>query len=60
MQLSRPALFEGGANVIPDTNNSLAFRVNLAKTVIAQQPIDSNLALAWLKNTPEYSLKMPT
>ena len=59
MQLSRPALFEGGANVIPDTNNSLAFRVNLAKTVIAQQPIDSNLALAWLKNTPEYSLKMP-
>ncbi|RTR37675.1 ATPase [Shewanella canadensis] len=59
MTLLRPSLLEYKMDEIPDTNNALSFKIKLANTVINEQPVGVKLALAWLKNTFEYSLKMP-
>lgn len=59
MALLRPTLLENRTREIPDTNNSLSFRVKLARKVVNEQLIDAQLALEWIKNTFEYSLKTP-
>jgi len=59
MALQRPALFEDRLSDIPETNNALSFKVNLAKTIANGNPVTAPLALEWLKNTFEYSLKTP-
>ncbi|MEZ9820626.1 TerB N-terminal domain-containing protein [Shewanella sp. 10N.286.45.A1] len=59
MTLFRPSLLEYRMDEIPDTNNALSFKIKLANTVVNDQIVGVKLALAWLKNTFEYSLKMP-
>lgn len=59
MAIQRPALFEDRLSDIPETNNALSFRVKLAKTIANGNPVTAPLALEWLKNTFEYSLKTP-
>lgn len=59
MALQRPALFESRLSDIPETNNALSFKVKLAKTIANGNPVTAPLALEWLKNTFEYSLKTP-
>ncbi|EAQ67747.1 hypothetical protein MED121_17509 [Marinomonas sp. MED121] len=59
MALQRPTLFENRQSSIPDTNNALSFKVELAKTVASGNLVTAPLALKWLKNTFEYSLKTP-
>ncbi|MFC3022690.1 TerB N-terminal domain-containing protein [Vibrio zhugei] len=57
--LQRPALFEDRLSDIPETNNALSFKVKLATTIANGNPVTAPLALEWLKNTFEYSLKTP-
>ncbi|MAD88552.1 MAG: ATPase [Pseudoalteromonas sp.] len=59
MALQRPALFEDRLSDIPETNNALSFKVKLANTIANGNPVTAPLALDWLKNTFEYSLKTP-
>ncbi|QDG35732.1 ATPase [Alteromonas mediterranea] len=59
MALQRPALFEDRLSDIPETNNALSFKVKLATTIANGNPVTASLALEWLKNTFEYSLKTP-
>lgn len=59
MTLLRPELLEHRAADIPETNNGLSFKVRLATTVANSQPVNAELALDWLKNTFEYTLKTP-
>lgn len=59
MALQRPALFENRLSDIPETNNALSFKVKLATTIANGKPVTAPLALEWLKNTFEYSLKTP-
>lgn len=59
MALQRPVLFENRLSDIPETNNALSFKVKLAKTIANGKPVTAPLALEWLKNTFEYSLKTP-
>ncbi|QYK03563.1 TerB N-terminal domain-containing protein [Shewanella zhangzhouensis] len=59
MTLLRPALLEHRAADIPETNNGLSFKVRLATTIAKGQPVNADLALDWLKNTFEYTLKTP-
>ncbi|WP_432468869.1 TerB N-terminal domain-containing protein [Agarivorans sp. Z349TD_8] len=59
MALLRPALFEDRLSDIPETNNALSFKVKLATTVANGNPVTALIALEWLKNTFEYSLKTP-
>ncbi|MDP2716917.1 MULTISPECIES: TerB N-terminal domain-containing protein [Chromatiaceae] len=59
MTLLRPALLEHRAKDIPETNNGLSFKVKLATAIANSQPVNADLALDWLKNTLEYSLKTP-
>lgn len=59
MALLRPTLLEQRIAKIPDTNNALSFKLKLAKTVVNGQPVGPELALDWLKDTFEYSLKTP-
>ncbi|TMP87537.1 ATPase [Pseudoalteromonas ruthenica] len=59
MALQKPALFEDRLSDIPETNNALSFKVKLATTVANGKPVTAPLALEWLKNTFEYSLKTP-
>lgn len=59
MALQRPALFEDRLSDIPETNNALSFKVKLATTIANGNPVKAPLALEWLKNTFEYSLKTP-
>ncbi|MEZ9368934.1 TerB N-terminal domain-containing protein [Shewanella sp. 10N.286.51.B2] len=59
MALFRPSLLEYRMDEIPDTHNALSFKIKLANTVVNDQIVGVKLALAWLKNTFEYSLKMP-
>ncbi|MCG3763710.1 ATPase [Vibrio cincinnatiensis] len=59
MALFRPALLEQRVAEIPDTNNALSFKLKLAKTIVNGHPVGAELALDWLKNTFEYSLKTP-
>ncbi|MBE1274058.1 TerB N-terminal domain-containing protein [Enterovibrio baiacu] len=59
MALLRPTLLEQRIAKIPDTNNALSFKLKLAKTIVNGQPVGAELALDWLKNTFEYSLKTP-
>ncbi|MDX1537222.1 TerB N-terminal domain-containing protein [Arsukibacterium sp.] len=59
MALIRPHLLEHRAKEIPETSNGLSFKVKLATTIASGQPVDADLALDWLKNTFEYSLKTP-
>ncbi|EOX4927686.1 TerB N-terminal domain-containing protein [Vibrio alginolyticus] len=59
MVLLRPTLLERRIANIPDTNNALSFKFKLAKTIVSGQPVGAELALDWLKNTFEYSLKTP-
>ena len=59
MALQRPALFEDRLSDIPETNNALSFKVKLATTIANGNPVTAPLALEWLKNTFEYSLKTP-
>lgn len=59
MALQRPSLLEDRLSDIPETNNALSFRVKLAKTIANGNPVTAPLALEWLKNTFEYSLKTP-
>lgn len=59
MALLRPTLLEQRIAKIPDTNNALSFKLKLAKTIVNGQPVGAELALDWLKDTLEYSLKTP-
>lgn len=59
MAFQRPALFEDRLSDIPETNNALSFKVKLATTIANGNPVTAPLALEWLKNTFEYSLKTP-
>lgn len=59
MALQRPTLLEDRLADIPETNNALSFKVNLATTIANGNPVTAPLALEWLKNTFEYSLKTP-
>ncbi|MFO6423027.1 TerB N-terminal domain-containing protein [Motilimonas sp. KMU-193] len=59
MSLQRPALFEDRLSDIPETNDALSFKVKLATTIANGNPVTALLALEWLKNTFEYSLKTP-
>lgn len=59
MALQRPALFEDRPSDIPETNNALSFKVKLATTIANGNHVTAPLALEWLKNTFEYSLKTP-
>ncbi|MBO2676368.1 TerB N-terminal domain-containing protein [Shewanella algae] len=59
MALQRPTLFEDRLSDIPETNNALSFKVKLATTIANENPVTALLALEWLKNTFEYSLKTP-
>jgi hypothetical protein len=59
MALLRPSLIKDRAAEIPDTNNSMRFKVKLANTIVNGKPVGAALALEWLKNTFEYSLKTP-
>ena len=59
MALQRPTLLEDRLADIPETNNALSFKVNLATTIANGNPVKAPLALEWLKNTFEYSLKTP-
>lgn len=59
MTLLRPALLEHRTADIPETNNGLSFKVRLATTIANGQPVNADLALDWLKNTFEYTLKTP-
>jgi len=59
MALLRPALLEHRTTDIPETNNGLSFKVRLATTIANGQPVNADLALDWLKNTFEYTLKTP-
>lgn len=59
MALQRSALFEDRLPDIPETNNALSFKVKLATTIANGNPVTAPLALEWLKNTFEYSLKTP-
>lgn len=59
MALQRPSLFEDRLSDIPETNNALSFKVKLATTIVNGNPVTAPLALEWLKNTFEYSLKTP-
>lgn len=59
MTLLRPALLEHRASDVPETNNGLSFKVRLATTIANSRPVNSDLALEWLKNTIEYSLRTP-
>ncbi|TFH75210.1 ATPase [Gammaproteobacteria bacterium LSUCC0112] len=59
MALFRPALLQHRTADIPETNNALSFKVKLATAVSKGIPVDADLALDWLKNTYEYSLKTP-
>ncbi|WP_434635520.1 TerB N-terminal domain-containing protein [Vibrio sp. SCSIO 43086] len=59
MVLLRPTLLERRIANIPDTNNALSFKFKLAKTIVNGHPVGAELALDWLKNTFEYSLKTP-
>ncbi|HIF9109603.1 TerB N-terminal domain-containing protein [Photobacterium damselae] len=59
MALLRPTLLEQQITKIPDTNNALSFKLKLAKTIVNGHPVGAELALDWLKNTFEYSLKTP-
>lgn len=59
MALQRPTLLEDRLADIPETNNALSFKVNLATTIANGNSVKAPLALEWLKNTFEYSLKTP-
>lgn len=59
MALQRPVLFADRMSDIPETNNALSFKVKLATTIANGNPVTAPLALEWLKNTFEYSLKTP-
>ena len=59
MVIIRPALFQNKHAALPSTSNALAFKLALAKAVVAEEPINADLALEWLKSTHGYSLKMP-
>jgi uncharacterized tellurite resistance protein B-like protein len=59
MALLRPSLLEQRMEDAPVTKNALSFKVKLANTIVNGLPVDAALALDWLKNTFEYSLKMP-
>ncbi|MBG0753958.1 ATPase [Vibrio cidicii] len=59
MALLRPTLLEQRIAQIPGVNNALSFKLKLAKTIVNGQPVGADLALDWLKNTFEYSLKIP-
>lgn len=59
MALLRPELLGHKTKELPETNNGLSFKVKLATTIANGQLVNSTLALDWLKNTFEYSLKTP-
>ena len=59
MALFRPELLGHRVVEIPETHSGLLFKVKLAKVMANEQPVDADLALDWLKNTFEYTLKMP-
>jgi tellurite resistance protein len=57
--LLRPSALEHRMEEIPEKSNALSFKIKLAKTVSSGQRVGGDLAFEWLKNTLEYSLKMP-
>ncbi len=59
MALLRATLLEQRITKVPDTKNALSFKLKLAKTVVNEQPVGAELALDWLTNSLEYSLKTP-
>ncbi len=44
---------------LPADTTSMLFKVELARKVIEEKPIPAELALLWLKNTAEYTFKVP-
>lgn len=59
MALFRPTLVGPKVDSIPETHSGLFFKVKLATVIANEKPVDADLALDWLKNTFEYTLKTP-
>ena len=59
MSLIKPSLFKDSILELPNINNLLTFKLELAQTVAMGNLIGANLALSWLKSSFEYSLKTP-
>ena len=57
MYLLKPDFFESRKNELPPTRQSLLFKSRLAEQVVATQTVDELLALEWIKNTEQYSLR---
>lgn len=51
MTLLRPLLLVSKIDEIPETINAFSFKIKLAETVVKEQSVGAELALAWLKNT---------
>jgi hypothetical protein len=59
MAVRRPNLISLDIDSISQIQDSIFFKLHLAQTVVAGEPIDVNTAIAWLKSSPEYSLRTP-
>jgi uncharacterized membrane protein YebE (DUF533 family) len=57
MYLVKPDLFESEKHKLPKTRHSLLFKLRLAEQVVSTEKVDEELALAWIKNTEQYSLR---
>lgn len=59
MCLVRPQTVSLPLDDYSSTNNSLLFRFNLASSVAKGESISPDIALAWVRYYPEYSLRTP-
>ena len=57
MYLVKPDLFESEKHKLPKTRQSLLFKLRLAEQVVSTEKVDEELALEWIKNTEQYSLR---
>ncbi|MBR9793008.1 MAG: ATPase [Gammaproteobacteria bacterium] len=57
MYLVKPDLFESEKQKLPKTRQSLLFKLRLAEQVVSTEKVDEELALEWIKNTEQYSLR---
>lgn len=59
MAIRRPNLISLDSKSVYQTPNSIFFKLNLARAVVAGEPINADLAIAWLRASSEYSLRTP-
>ena len=57
MYLVKPDLFESEKHKLPKTRQSLLFKLRLAEQVVSTEKVDEELALEWIKNSEQYSLR---